>query len=211
MSELKLIVKPKNIWNNCIRQRSLTALFFTSFFKLLWIWTLSRVQGFHTYVFLETKLLKCSHACVCVHQASSSEDLGRWLGVLFAETGSATLPDELHYDYIDVDTLTDIRHAARHSFLWVTSDSLSAPALTQSFLSLITIFNPDMLWFPVFYYLLFFFLLVGGPPPLLLLPAAPQQTQEPMMRSMKVLRWGNVTYLLILLSLASGIFQNLIK
>ncbi|XP_041865193.1 actin filament-associated protein 1-like 1 [Melanotaenia boesemani] len=52
-----------------------------------------------------------------------SEDLGRWLGVLFAETGSATLPEELHYDYIDVDTLTDIRHAARHSFLWATSSS----------------------------------------------------------------------------------------
>lgn len=50
-------------------------------------------------------------------QASSSEDLGRWLGVLFAETGSSSPPEELHYDYIDVDTLTDIRHAARHSFL----------------------------------------------------------------------------------------------
>uniref|UniRef100_A0AAQ4QCK9 Actin filament-associated protein 1-like 1 n=1 Tax=Gasterosteus aculeatus aculeatus TaxID=481459 RepID=A0AAQ4QCK9_GASAC len=42
-------------------------------------------------------------------EATCSEDLGRWLGVLFAETGSATLPEELHYDYIDVDTLTDIR------------------------------------------------------------------------------------------------------
>ena len=63
--------------------------------------------------------LHFSGFCVfaCVHQASCSEDLGRWLGVLFAETGSATLPEELHYDYIDVDTLTDIRHAARHSFL----------------------------------------------------------------------------------------------
>uniref|UniRef100_A0A3B4B2N1 Actin filament-associated protein 1-like 1 n=1 Tax=Periophthalmus magnuspinnatus TaxID=409849 RepID=A0A3B4B2N1_9GOBI len=50
-------------------------------------------------------------------EASCSEDLGRWLGVLFAETGRSTLPEELHYDYIDVDTLTDIRHAARHSFL----------------------------------------------------------------------------------------------
>ncbi|XP_017276841.1 actin filament-associated protein 1-like 1 isoform X2 [Kryptolebias marmoratus] len=59
-------------------------------------------------------------------EASSSEDLGRWLGVLFAETGSATLPDELHYDYIDVDTLTDIRHAARHSFLWATTTATSS-------------------------------------------------------------------------------------
>lgn len=71
-------------------------------------------QGCHTYIFLRTKYL-C--ICVRVHQASCSEDLGRWLGVLFAETGSTTLPEELHYDYIDVDTLTDIRHAARHSFL----------------------------------------------------------------------------------------------
>lgn len=66
----------------------------------------------------------CASVCACVHQASCSEDLGHWLGVLFAETGSATLPEELHYDYIDVDTLTDIRHAARHSFLWVTSYSI---------------------------------------------------------------------------------------
>ncbi|XP_029957435.1 actin filament-associated protein 1-like 1b [Salarias fasciatus] len=59
-------------------------------------------------------------------EASCSEDLGRWLGVLFAETGSATLPEELHYDYIDVDTLTDIRHAARHSFIWATSTAASS-------------------------------------------------------------------------------------
>ncbi|XP_068457444.1 actin filament-associated protein 1-like 1 [Clinocottus analis] len=59
-------------------------------------------------------------------EASCSEDLGRWLGVLFAETGSTTLPEELHYDYIDVDTLTDIRHAARHSFLWATTTATSS-------------------------------------------------------------------------------------
>lgn len=59
-------------------------------------------------------------------ETSCSEDLGRWLGVLFAETGRATLPEELHYDYIDVDTLTDIRHAARHSFLWATSAAASS-------------------------------------------------------------------------------------
>ncbi|XP_074467047.1 actin filament-associated protein 1-like 1b isoform X1 [Sebastes fasciatus] len=59
-------------------------------------------------------------------EASCSEDLGRWLGVLFAETGSTTLPEELHYDYIDVDTLTDIRHAARHSFLWATTTGTSS-------------------------------------------------------------------------------------
>ncbi|XP_040908376.1 actin filament-associated protein 1-like 1 [Toxotes jaculatrix] len=59
-------------------------------------------------------------------EASCSEDVGRWLGVLFAETGNATLPEELHYDYIDVDTLTDIRHAARHSFLWATTTATSS-------------------------------------------------------------------------------------
>ncbi|XP_055082297.1 actin filament-associated protein 1-like 1 [Periophthalmus magnuspinnatus] len=59
-------------------------------------------------------------------EASCSEDLGRWLGVLFAETGRSTLPEELHYDYIDVDTLTDIRHAARHSFLWATNAAASS-------------------------------------------------------------------------------------
>ncbi|KAF7662524.1 hypothetical protein LDENG_00233740 [Lucifuga dentata] len=59
-------------------------------------------------------------------EASCSEDLGRWLGVLLAETGSATLPEELHYDYIDVDTLTDIQHAARNSFLWATTTATSS-------------------------------------------------------------------------------------
>ncbi|XP_026038316.1 actin filament-associated protein 1-like 1b isoform X2 [Astatotilapia calliptera] len=65
-------------------------------------------------------------------EASCSEDLGRWLGVLFAETGSSTLPEELHYDYIDVDTLTDIRHAARHSFLWATTANSSSSASIDS-------------------------------------------------------------------------------
>ncbi|KAM9847175.1 actin filament-associated protein 1-like 1 [Aulostomus maculatus] len=64
-------------------------------------------------------------------ETSCSENLGRWLGVLFAETGSATLPEELHYDYIDVDTLTDIRHAARHSFLWATTTA-TASSLPES-------------------------------------------------------------------------------
>ncbi|KAM3600741.1 uncharacterized protein V6R79_001658 [Siganus canaliculatus] len=63
-------------------------------------------------------------------EASCSEDLGRWLGVLFAETGSSTLPEELHYDYIDVDTLTDIRHAARHSFLWATTTAASSSSIS---------------------------------------------------------------------------------
>jgi len=52
-------------------------------------------------------------------QASNSEELGRWLGVLLAETGSATDPESLHYDYVDVETIANIRDAARHSFLLV--------------------------------------------------------------------------------------------
>lgn len=45
--------------------------------------------------------------------------MGRWLGVLLAEAGCATTPDALHYDYVDVDTISSIRDAARHSFLLV--------------------------------------------------------------------------------------------
>lgn len=50
-------------------------------------------------------------------QANSSEDLGRWLGVLLAETGSAADPESLHYDCVDVETIANIRDAVRHSFL----------------------------------------------------------------------------------------------
>uniref|UniRef100_A0A8C1UUM0 Actin filament-associated protein 1-like 1 n=1 Tax=Cyprinus carpio TaxID=7962 RepID=A0A8C1UUM0_CYPCA len=54
-------------------------------------------------------------------EASCSEDMGRWLGVLLAETGSSADPESLHYDYVDVETIANIRTAARHSFLWATS------------------------------------------------------------------------------------------
>ncbi|XP_029021610.1 actin filament-associated protein 1-like 1 isoform X3 [Betta splendens] len=60
---------------------------------------------------------------VAALEASSSEELGRWLGVLLAETGSAADPESLHYDYVDVDTIANIRDAVRHSFLWATSSS----------------------------------------------------------------------------------------
>ncbi|KAM6952513.1 actin filament-associated protein 1-like 1 isoform 2-T2 [Lycodopsis pacificus] len=60
---------------------------------------------------------------VAALEASSSVELGRWLGVLLAETGSATDPESLHYDYVDVETIANIRNAARHSFLWATSSS----------------------------------------------------------------------------------------
>uniref|UniRef100_A0A8C0IM97 Actin filament-associated protein 1 n=1 Tax=Chelonoidis abingdonii TaxID=106734 RepID=A0A8C0IM97_CHEAB len=40
---------------------------------------------------------------VAVLEASSSDDMGRWIGILLAETGSSTDPGALHYDYIDVE------------------------------------------------------------------------------------------------------------
>uniref|UniRef100_A0A3B4U8V5 Actin filament-associated protein 1-like 1 n=1 Tax=Seriola dumerili TaxID=41447 RepID=A0A3B4U8V5_SERDU len=45
---------------------------------------------------------------VAALEASSSEELGRWLGVLLAETGSATGPESLHYDYVDVEIIANI-------------------------------------------------------------------------------------------------------
>lgn len=42
--------------------------------------------------------------------------MGRWLGVLLAESGSSD-PECLHYDYVDVETIANIRTAARNSFL----------------------------------------------------------------------------------------------
>uniref|UniRef100_A0A8B9PWS4 Actin filament-associated protein 1-like 1 n=1 Tax=Apteryx owenii TaxID=8824 RepID=A0A8B9PWS4_APTOW len=41
-------------------------------------------------------------------EASCSEDLGRWLGLLLVETGSKTAPEALHYDYVDVETIANI-------------------------------------------------------------------------------------------------------
>lgn len=49
-------------------------------------------------------------------QASSSEAMGRWLGVLLAETGSTTDPATLHYDYIDVETTANVIQLAKQSF-----------------------------------------------------------------------------------------------
>ena len=50
-------------------------------------------------------------------QASCSEDLGRWLGLLLVETGSQTAPEALHYDYVDVEMIANIVTAVRHSYL----------------------------------------------------------------------------------------------
>ncbi|KAJ8408862.1 hypothetical protein AAFF_G00246800 [Aldrovandia affinis] len=65
----------------------------------------------------------CGGNEVLALEASCSEEMGRWLGVLLAETGCAADPEALHYDYVDVDTIANIRDAARHSFLWATSSS----------------------------------------------------------------------------------------
>ncbi|XP_074530204.1 actin filament-associated protein 1-like 1 isoform X1 [Halichoeres trimaculatus] len=75
----------------------------------------------HPFAF---RILRSSNE-VAALEAGSSAELGRWLGVLLAETGSTTDPESLHYDYVDVDTIANIRDAARHSFLWVTSSTES--------------------------------------------------------------------------------------
>ncbi|XP_029439233.1 actin filament-associated protein 1-like 1 [Rhinatrema bivittatum] len=58
---------------------------------------------------------------VCALEASCSEEMGRWLGLLLAETGSQTTPEALHYDYVDVEMIPSIVSAVHHSFLWATS------------------------------------------------------------------------------------------
>ncbi|KAL4660935.1 actin filament-associated protein 1 isoform X1 [Arapaima gigas] len=55
---------------------------------------------------------------VAVLEASSSENMGRWLGVLLAETGSTTDPAALHYDYIDVETTANVIQLAKQSFCY---------------------------------------------------------------------------------------------
>lgn len=67
--------------------------------------------------YYETVLERRNNFCLILHKASSSEELGRWLGVLLAETGSFADPESLHYDYVDVETIANIRDAARNSFL----------------------------------------------------------------------------------------------
>uniref|UniRef100_A0A3Q2EF02 Actin filament-associated protein 1-like 1 n=1 Tax=Cyprinodon variegatus TaxID=28743 RepID=A0A3Q2EF02_CYPVA len=73
----------------------------------------------HPFAF---RILKDSTEMVAL-EASSSDELGRWLGVILAETGCATDPESLHYDYVDVETLAHIRDAARNSFLSTSTDS----------------------------------------------------------------------------------------
>ncbi|CAB1345053.1 unnamed protein product, partial [Coregonus sp. 'balchen'] len=58
-------------------------------------------------------------------EASSSESMGRWLGVLLAETGSTTDPAALHYDYIDVETTANVIQLAKQSFCFTSKRAVS--------------------------------------------------------------------------------------
>ncbi|TTA26183.1 Actin filament-associated protein 1 [Bagarius yarrelli] len=62
---------------------------------------------------------------VAVLEASSSESMGRWLGVLLAETGSTTDPATLHYDYIDVETTANVIQLAKQSFCFTSKRAIS--------------------------------------------------------------------------------------
>ncbi|XP_072095686.1 actin filament-associated protein 1-like 2 isoform X1 [Mobula birostris] len=48
-------------------------------------------------------------------EAKSSEEMGYWLGLLLAESGSKADPEEFAYDYVDADRVSCIVHAAKHS------------------------------------------------------------------------------------------------
>ncbi|XP_033869654.3 actin filament-associated protein 1-like isoform X4 [Acipenser ruthenus] len=62
---------------------------------------------------------------VAVLEASSSEGMGRWLGVLLAESGSSTDPAALHYDYIDVETTANVVQLAKQSFCFTNRRAVS--------------------------------------------------------------------------------------
>ncbi|XP_061443517.1 actin filament-associated protein 1 isoform X3 [Rhineura floridana] len=62
---------------------------------------------------------------VAVLEASSSEDMGRWIGILLAESGSSADPGTLHYDYIDVDMTASVIQAAKQTFCFMNRRVLS--------------------------------------------------------------------------------------
>ncbi|XP_058402648.1 actin filament-associated protein 1 isoform X3 [Diceros bicornis minor] len=62
---------------------------------------------------------------VAVLEASSSEDMGRWIGILLAETGSSTDPGALHYDYIDVETSANVIQTAKQTFCFMNRRVIS--------------------------------------------------------------------------------------
>uniref|UniRef100_A0A673T1V5 Actin filament-associated protein 1 n=1 Tax=Suricata suricatta TaxID=37032 RepID=A0A673T1V5_SURSU len=63
---------------------------------------------------------------VAVLEAASSEDMGRWIGILLAETGSSTDPGALHYDYIDVETSANVIQTAKQTFCFMNRRGISA-------------------------------------------------------------------------------------
>ncbi|KAM9238261.1 actin filament-associated protein 1 [Dugong dugon] len=63
---------------------------------------------------------------VAVLEASSSEDMGRWVGILLAETGSSMQPEALHYDYIDVETSANVIQTAKQTFCFLSRRGVSA-------------------------------------------------------------------------------------
>ncbi|XP_075400768.1 actin filament-associated protein 1 [Tenrec ecaudatus] len=70
---------------------------------------------------------------VAVLEASSSEDMGRWVGILLAETGSSTDPEALHYDYIDVEMSANVIQTAKQTFCFTSRRGLSvSPYLGSS-------------------------------------------------------------------------------
>ncbi|XP_077597807.1 actin filament-associated protein 1 isoform X1 [Stigmatopora nigra] len=62
---------------------------------------------------------------VAVLEASSSESMGRWLGVLLSETGSTADPATLHYDYIDVETTANVIQLAKQSLCFTSKRAIS--------------------------------------------------------------------------------------
>ncbi|XP_023422595.1 actin filament-associated protein 1 isoform X2 [Cavia porcellus] len=62
---------------------------------------------------------------VAVLEASSSEDMGRWIGILLAETGSSTDPGALHYDYIDVEMSANVIQTAKQTFCFMNRRGVS--------------------------------------------------------------------------------------
>uniref|UniRef100_A0A6I8N824 Actin filament-associated protein 1 n=1 Tax=Ornithorhynchus anatinus TaxID=9258 RepID=A0A6I8N824_ORNAN len=62
---------------------------------------------------------------VAVLEAPSSEDMGRWIGILLAETGSSTDPGALHYDYIDVEMTANVIQTAKQTFCFMNRRVIS--------------------------------------------------------------------------------------
>ncbi|XP_038601006.1 actin filament-associated protein 1 isoform X1 [Tachyglossus aculeatus] len=62
---------------------------------------------------------------VAVLEAPTSEDMGRWIGILLAETGSSTDPGALHYDYIDVEMTANVIQTAKQTFCFMNRRVIS--------------------------------------------------------------------------------------